>query len=94
MEESEASEGIEAPAETSQNESKTSKLTPCHEKGRKKTQKETAYCFLAEVENQARSGANCTPGTDLDMGEQVVNGYAQVGQNSILQGVSCRFDRL
>ena len=50
----------------------------CHDKERKMTQKETAYCFLAEVENQARSGANCTPGTDLDMGEQVVNRYAQV----------------
>ena len=77
----EAEEANETPAATSGSDSKPSKQgykNICHDKERKMTQKETAYCFLAEVENQARSGANCTPGTDLDMGEQVVNRYAQV----------------
>ena len=77
----EAEEANDTPAATSGSDSKPSKQgykNICHDKERKMTQKETAYCFLAEVENQARSGANCTPGTDLDMGEQVVNRYAQV----------------
>ena len=59
-------------------DSNTPKLNHCHEKGIKKTNKEKAHCFLAEVESQVKSGANCTPGTDLNMGEQVVNRYAQV----------------
>ena len=59
-------------------DSNTPKLNHCHEKGIKKTNKEKAHCFLAEVESQVKSGANCTPGTDLNMGEQVVNTYAQV----------------
>ena len=55
------------------------KLNPCNIKGIKKTKKETAHCFLAVVENQAKSGANCSPGTDLNMGEKIVNTYAKVG---------------
>ena len=77
----EAEEAKDTHAATSGLDSKPTKQgykNICHDKERKMTQKETAYCFLAEVENQARSGANCTPGTDLDMGEQVVNRYAQV----------------
>ena len=60
-------------------ETKTRKLNPCNIKGIKKTKKETAHCFLAVVENQAKSGSNCSPGTDLNMGEKIVNKYAKVG---------------
>ena len=60
-------------------DTKTRKLNPCNIKGIKKTKKETAHCFLAVVENQAKSGSNCSPGTDLNMGEKIVNKYAKVG---------------
>ena len=40
-------------------ETKTPKINPCNIKGIKKTKKEMAHCFLAVVENQAKSGANC-----------------------------------
>ena len=34
--------------------------------------------LLRIVETQALQGANCNPGTDLNLGEKVVNRYAQV----------------
>ena len=34
--------------------------------------------LLRIVETQALQGANCNPGTDLNLGEKVVNQYAQV----------------
>ena len=34
--------------------------------------------LLSIVETQALMGENCSPGTDLNLGEKVVNRYAQV----------------
>lgn len=40
--------------------------------------------FLRIVEDQRELGENCTAGTDLSLGEGVVDRYAQVGKNSRL----------
>lgn len=39
--------------------------------------------LLRTVETQALQGANCTPGTDLNLGDRVVNRFAQVKESPL-----------